>query len=262
MARKSLSQYLATLSLALSIGLSVIPILPIQAQVQPRARQNLNNSFTFVPPPDEGAPTTTMGGASRGTCPLMAREGAVPLTALMPAVALPDTPIPSLTGRTVVEKPTFFVYIPDSSIKEVVFSLQDENHNHLYQTSLPTPSRPGIISFTLPKDAPSLKVNQKYNWYVGMICSTKNPQDISEVVLVDGQIKRTEPSSILKAELGKVTGLEKAAVYAKNGIWTDALTTLAQLRRSQPDNSRLATAWEELLKSVGLEDVAKEPLVE
>ena len=143
-----------------------------------------------------------------------------------------------------------------------MFSLQDENNNNLYQTSLPIPSRPGIVSFTLPKDAPPLKVNHTYTWYFGMICSTQNPQDISEVVLVSGEIKRTEPSNSLKAELQKVTGVEKAALYAKNGIWTDALTTLAQLRRSQPENSTLATAWEELLNSVGLEEVAKEPFVE
>lgn len=265
MARKFLWQYLASLSLTLSVGVSVIPSLPIQAQVQPRSRQPLNISVAFEPPKDgEGTPVTTRGGASRGNCPLASQETAVPLTALMPAVETPDLPIPSLTGRTVAANPTFFVYIPDNSIEEVIFNLRDRDYNLLYQTTLPTPSRPGIISFTLPEDAPPLKVNHKYAWHFGMVCQAQNPAQISipEIVLVSGEIKRSEPSSALKDQLQKVAGIEKAAVYAKNGIWTEALATLAQLRRSQPDDSRLIAAWEELLNSVGLEKVAKEPLVE
>jgi len=51
------------------------------------------------------------------------------------------------------------------------------------------------------------------------------------------------------------------SVYAKNGIWYETITTLAQLRRQTPTDSRLTAQWTKLLESQGLESIADQPLV-
>ena len=55
--------------------------------------------------------------------------------------------------------------------------------------------------------------------------------------------------------------MELPALYAQAGIWYEALATLAELRRSKPNDSVLISAWESLLQSVGLDTVAKEPII-
>jgi hypothetical protein len=44
------------------------------------------------------------------------------------------------------------------------------------------------------------------------------------------------------------------------GIWYDSLATLAELKRRQPNNSTVATSWQEMLKSVDLSAIAEVPL--
>jgi hypothetical protein len=79
---------------------------------------------------------------------------------------------------------------------------------------------------------------------------------------VEGRIQRIAPNPALSSQLKSLSAVERAALYGKNGIWYDTLTSLAQQRRSQPKDSTLAATWEKLLKSVGLEAIATKPLLQ
>jgi hypothetical protein len=54
---------------------------------------------------------------------------------------------------------------------------------------------------------------------------------------------------------------EKPDIYAKAGIWYEAVATLIKLRQEQPQNVALLNQWQTLLKSVGLEKIADQPLL-
>jgi hypothetical protein len=73
---------------------------------------------------------------------------------------------------------------------------------------------------------------------------------------VEGWIQRTELSSELKAKIEQVTPLEQAKLYATARVWLDTLMLASQLRSSQP------AEWEELLKSVGLNEIAQAKVLE
>ncbi|MCC3431376.1 MAG: DUF928 domain-containing protein, partial [Microcoleus sp. PH2017_03_ELD_O_A] len=53
-----------------------------------------------------------------------------------------------------------------------------------------------------------------------------------------------------------------AIAYAKNGIWYDTISTLAQMRRQAPDDPMLKAEWTQLLNSQKLESIAYKPLVQ
>ncbi len=53
----------------------------------------------------------------------------------------------------------------------------------------------------------------------------------------------------------------RAALYAVNSVWYDSLTALFETRKSSPNNSALVNEWADLLDSVSLDTVAREPLV-
>lgn len=228
------------------------------------------------PPKDRGAPAPGQrtGGASRGSCPSTSKG----LTALVPIIsATPDhsqnpilatTPAGSVLGLTVVSHPTFWVYSPYALTPEhsVEFILQDNQGNVIYQTSLSTSvSTPGVVGFKLPDSVPPLQVNKRYNWFFSIACARQSdttPIDPDEPtkIVVSAWVERITLDSSLQAELEQATAAQKALIYHKAGIWHEALTTLAELRRQQPNDATLKEEWEQLLRSINLEAIAPEPI--
>jgi hypothetical protein len=172
-----------------------------------------------------------------------------PLTALVPTTNL---------GLTVAEFPTFWFYVPYTlTVKySVEFVLKDGNE-YVYKTKLPgmgTP--PGVVNLSLPPTVP-LQANKDYDWYFLIHCDSQNKD---KFVFVNGLVRRVE-RPYLKKQLESVTLQKRLILYAAEGIWYDALTGLAELRRTYPQSDKLKDNWASLLQSVGLKDLTSQPLV-
>ena len=104
-----------------------------------------------------------------------------------------------------------------------------------------------------------LEAGKNYRWSVALICETEDRSaDVSET----GIVRRVELSADIRSQLEKADPRQKTVIYAQNGIWQDALSTLAAARRANPNDAELAADWESLLDSVTLGGIAKEPIVE
>ena len=196
---------------------------------------------------NRGAPGTRQGGATRGGCSSSDRT----LTALVPANNL---------GMTTAQYPVIFFYVPQTSADILELSLLDENDNEIYQKNLKPMKTGGIASINF-LDLPGLKplqVGKSYHWYLSIVC---NVQDRSADIFVDSWVQRINPDPALQSELKQVSPEGRAALYAVNGIWYDSLTALFETRKASPNNSALVNEWADLLDSVGLDTVAREPLV-
>lgn len=255
MVSKSSLKKLATVSMAVVLGISLSPSINARAQAQSRpngVNQNLSNPYQVADvfdPPDRGAPPRTAEGGTRG-CEI-AKEGQKDLTAL--------TPFPYL-ALTVEEYPTLFWYVPKSEAVELEFTLLDENEQEIYKTTFATPTQAGIVSLSLPEgELAPLKAGKMYHWYLAMVCDA---QDRTGDRWVAGSIERYEPSQSLSEELAEASQMAVPSIYAREGIWQDALSTLAELRRDNPNDLTLLSRWEELLNSVQLGQFAEEPLVD
>ena len=66
----------------------------------------------------------------------------------------------------------------------------------------------------------------------------------------------------LMSQLKNATPRQRVTLYATNGFWHDALTTLAELRSANPGDATLSRDWVSLLHSVGLDAIATEPIIE
>jgi hypothetical protein len=206
---------------------------------------NLSPSYAQgYTPPDRGLPGRREGGGTRGDC-----QASQPgLTALMPDSNL---------GRTMAERPTFFWYMPQSAAA-AEFVLLDANNTELYKTLVPVPSQSGIVSLNLPDSVSALEVGQSYRWYFSLVC---DPLDRSADTFTSGWVERVDRNPALLQEIAAAPPTEQAMLYAKAGLWYEALAVLATLRQSQPQNAALVTQWQTLLESVGLEQVADQPLL-
>jgi hypothetical protein len=164
-------------------------------------------------------------------------------------------------GRTVSDYPTFFFYLPQPNAEFAEFILQDENGNLIYQQALTIKNLSGVIGVSIPANTnvPPLQVGKKYTWVFSLVC---DPEDRSVDKVEMGVVRRVELSADILRELENADPRQKSVIYAQNGIWQDALGTLAAARRANPNDPDLAADWESLLDSVRLGAIAKEPMVE
>ncbi len=241
---------------SLLIFLSLTTLIAPYWQSKAIAQDNTNSGsatrfkVTFNPPAGD-QPKTSIAGASRsiGQCINQAENSNLPLAPLLPA---------SAQGLTVASHPTVLAYLPATSAQKVFFSWQDENNNDHYQTILPVENKAGIVSLTLPDEAPPLEVGKNYQWSLALMC---NGQLQPDSPIVQGAIQRVEIEPSLSARLQHANAFETAAIYGEAGIWYETIATLATLQTTQPNNPSLKSNWQELLTSVGLEKVASTPLI-
>lgn len=245
------SLYLSIVACGLPLYFYCYPVVTLateKIQLQPETnKQNQLISQTFKPP-KRGNPPVSAGGSTRGSVCISGKKMITPLIPL------------NKLGLTVAERPKFFWYVPQTSVKTARFVLLSHpNQNMVYETTLTLPNKPGIVSHTLAASAPPLKIGQTYHWYLTLVCDA---EDFSTNPRVEGWVERIQPESSLSEKLAKADARKLPYIYAEAGIWHEALTAIAQLRYTEPRNLRYLLNWRRLLTSVGINAIASEPLLD
>ena len=205
---------------------------------------------------DRGAPAPgkRVGRASRGSCPRTSKN----LTALVPII--PTVPTDSVLGLTFAEHPTLWFYVPYSltATRPVEFVLFDNQGKELYRTLLSeSGTAPGVMGFQIPETVPPLAVNKRYKWYLTVFCDANERSDFRSV---EGWVQRVALDPKLQSKLEQATPQQKALLYTQAGVWHEAVTTLAQLHRQNPNNANLQQQWQELMQLIDLGAIAPEPI--
>lgn len=225
------------------------PFTPATTNTTPIQKLLSRPPLDYDPPTDGRVPGGSDDAGSRPGCPQVDK----PLTALVPKYYM---------GLTIAEQPTFWVYVPYSPKlpHSAKFVLWNEQQDKVYETPpFQLSDGPGIVSFSLPKNAPKLNIGKTYKWSFSFTCG-----DGAGFVPVQWWVKRVPLSPSLKSQLDAATPRERIALYAANGLWHDALTELALLRRKNPQDKTLAADWTNLLSNryVRLGNIASEPIVQ
>ncbi|NJP12416.1 MAG: DUF928 domain-containing protein [Leptolyngbyaceae cyanobacterium RU_5_1] len=232
------------LSLSSTVQTTWSQVPAIDSEVQ-------STEIIFNPPTaaKQGAPRgRKRGGASRGPC----RQ-------FESLAALAPTQDGIVWGQTVSDRPTFWFYLPSPLTDKtpIEFMLQDAAGNEVYSTRLTIPNtKSGLIHLSLPATAKPLQIGQSYVWAFSVDCDPSRPS-----ISVTGNIQRVALDAAVQRRLQGAPSLEHAKVYAANGIWYEALNTLADLHRGNPNQRQLAAAWTSLLQQVDLKSLAPVPFV-
>ncbi|MBD1893197.1 DUF928 domain-containing protein [Coleofasciculus sp. FACHB-129] len=216
-------------------------------------------------PSGTGPPPNTRGAGSRNdrhcpqdapTNPGSSATEPLALTALVPN---------NQEGLTWVEHPTVWVYLPETSARQMVLSVREENSQPHSQRFLPITGESGIVGIPLDENVPPLETDKSYQWAVVLVCGDRpSPND----PFVTAWVRRVVPSGKMN---NPQKALERAAWYGEQGLWYDALTALAEARRSakrccaslsQLVDPAFTKIWADFLTqpSVGLGAFANEPL--
>jgi len=229
---------------------------PQQVSAQPR----------YTPPPFPASSTPT--GRARGAAGRGGNCGfKLPLTALAPAVekTVGTGKATYVWGQTIAEYPTFWFYIPAASpsLRSVEFVLQDDRDNDVYRSAVELPAKPGIIGVRLPSTQSPLNLNQNYHWFLKTEMAASCDRQNSTIVKdsVEGWIQRVSPTATTAQQLKTATPQQRIDLYTREGLWYDAIATLAEQRLLQPENAALKANWNGLLQSANLSNITSQPLL-
>jgi hypothetical protein len=212
-------------------------------------RLKFNN---FFKPSTNKSPKKTIGAATRnnniGLCP---NDNQVEENYLMPLISSSENNV------TKKKRPTFFVYIPTTSARQISLTIKDETEDYYYQNSFPITATSEIIGIQLPKEAKELRSDRTYTWSITVVCDKhKQPGD----PFVSGEIRQLQSDAIDNSSSDIITLEERINSDAQKGIWYDTLESLAALKKQYPQDSSVNTMWENLLKSVELDSISNRPL--
>ncbi len=216
-----------------------------------------------------GAGGRAQGGGVRGKKTAFCPTPEVPLTALVPFTATyPEGKTIPITmnvwGTTTQAHPTLWAYVPplDPSI-ELQFLLT-EGRNLVHRTTLQAPGQGGVIAIPIPTTATALTPDKQYQWTLSFRCKAPTTGQTTgssaqiETVYIQASVFYKPLDSAIANQLTPTPSRQNAALYAQNGFWYDALTTLATLRQQAPEDPTLQADWATLLKSMVLSPEARE----
>ncbi|HIK14815.1 MAG TPA: DUF928 domain-containing protein [Leptolyngbyaceae cyanobacterium M33_DOE_097] len=223
-------------------------------------------AFAGFKPPKRGVPGRREGGGTRDRC-LVAASG----SPRSPIALVPDFKEAGKVGagQTLSAHPRFFWYLPGTRTGTVEFTLYSGETEApeavLYQSRFQLaraagqPSKPGIYSLALPADAnvPSLEVGKVYRWSVEVLCPGVKPGSLK----VEGGVERVAADAALDKSLTNANPTQRTTLYSENGLWFDAITTLADQSCVEPEATR--KAWKTLMSdtNVNLSKVADVPIM-
>lgn len=193
-----------------------------------------------------------VAGGTRGGCfkSEQARESIIPL-------------IPSDADgvTTTSQYPSLLFYVPQiPEAKSLELIVQDNNFNKLHTIALSPNQQSGIIRANLTSQTGKpLALNKEYNWVFSVVCDD-NSRDTDWALR--GKVRRIQPDENLNLDLETAAPQEQVGIYVENNLWENALRTVADLRRQNPNDAEIKQYWQELLKSVDFqEQVIQAPLL-
>jgi Domain of Unknown Function (DUF928) len=212
------------------------------------------------PEEDKGVPGDRAkgGGENRDNCQTIDATATNKLIALVPKTNI---------GFTITDRPTFWFYIPFKTGVTAEFTLRDENNRVVYTThTFQLTNTPGIISITLPQTVSGLDIGsietgkKRYRWFFSVIC---NSERRDEDITVKGYVQRIALSQEVMNRIKQATGRDRLLLYAKNGLWYNAITDLSEMRRRQPQDRQIATDWADLManEKIQLKELNSTPIV-
>jgi len=218
----------------------------------------VSSSFSPPRPPAGPTPVNTVSGGRRSGTPCIAKNDGLPIP-LIPVANMGKTAV----AQTVAEYPTISWYLPKitASSQEpaaVEFVLRDEKDQTIYSTSYALAQsnddyvEAGIMSLTIPPFAkiPPLEIGKEYSWQLNVMCAQFDNSSVkyeSEKI----RLKRVAIDPAMESLIEEATPRERFALYQEADVWYDSLNTMLELLQQNPDDQELASAWDELLKSVG-----------
>lgn len=161
-----------------------------------------------------------------------------------------DVLAPDDIGLTTQSQPSLFWYQSKPADAKFELTLLQENKiEPLVQVKVQRSGKAGIQHLRLADHGVELEPGVEYQWVVALIT---DPENRSSDLVSSGVIKRIDAAEGLRQRIDRATPTERAAVYAEEGIWYDALSVLSDEIEAHPQDATLREMRADLVRQVGL----------
>ena len=113
----------------------------------------------------------------------------------------------------------------------------------------------GMNCLSLSPFGINLQPGAEYQWFVAII---PDPEQRSKDVVSGGVIVFTEPPKSLTDKLSNAKGVDVSKAYAEDGFWYDAIESLSELIRNNPEDKGYQALRLNLLEQAGLSEVVRQ----
>lgn len=189
--------------------------------------------------PDPDAPVQRVGSVVRGG----------PGVQLSLQVLAPES-----VGVTNSAQPTLYWFSSGELPYPIELVITDDHHiEPLLEVRLRDGFPAGIHRIALADYKFHLQRDVTYRWSIAAIV---DPANRSRDLVASGAIRRVEPEPRLAEILKSSPTTADPAVYAENGVWYEALSSLDRMIRTEPNNRVWRLLRASLLDQVNLDRVA------
>ncbi len=216
-------------------GLVMLPI-PVWSQNPDSPTVSSNAQLPVYRPPNMGMPGRRETGGSRR------------VILNTPSV---EVLVPRQGGWTAEARPKLYWYLSIPWEGTAVVTLENpKTREILVNTRMSEPS-PGMYEIDLAKYRVELREGYTYHWKVSLMPKKGTSQENKNA---SGTLQRIKTPSNLPSLLKQYADQPYFA-YAEAGLWFEAVDTLQDQIKTQPDNSLLKKHFGSLLTQVGLQGV-------
>ncbi|MBE9067932.1 DUF928 domain-containing protein [Leptolyngbya cf. ectocarpi LEGE 11479] len=201
-----------------------------------------------------GSPSRRSSGGSRGDCSALLVALVPGDTALAVSEAGCSLPSSSEPALTTAAMPVLWFHVPAHTAPTAgEFALLDDTQLALSVQTITLPQEGGIVGIQMDTE---LDIDRTYNWVFSLLVNPRKPADNPRVA---GTLQRVNPGADVLSEINGAESLQQQAeIWLSQGIWHNALTTVATLRQSETEQTE--QQWQDFLGSAGLEAIADAPL--
>ena len=233
---KRLNNFLWLKSISLSLCLIFSVLSSVKAESKPKDKTDSHGDRIvfldgFEPPGDDKPKDTGAGGSRDG---LRCNPEEQPIRALMPQGNF---------GLTSKPQPAIYLYLPQTSARQVVLAFQDEAGTEYDRAFLPIKANNNIASFTLPKNKLTLKTGKNYQWKISVICGEHlKPGDPT----FSGWVQRVESTEADRYLTNNINN--NIRFLAEQGYWYDLLDAISLQQRSVNASRNSLNDWQQVLE--------------
>jgi adenylate cyclase len=223
----------------------------------------------YIPPlSGSPAPRIRASGGTRGLAP--ARPVVAPAARSASAAGLGEVTllIPEHMALTVHEAPVLYWHVSRRAPVRIqlvaqddpsvfAFGLDPESGAPMLDVRPADPIEPGIHALRLADYGIRLPRGRAVSWSVAILGDLEQPE---EAAIARGRIELTIPGKALRLALENTDAVGRARLYARNGIWYDAIAVLSEGIAAGAADHRLRVERAALLEQVGLEELAEQDL--
>ncbi len=222
------------------IGFAFGPASVAERPEEPNATAGTKGSQPVYRPPLRGATAGgRIGGGTRGKSD----------RAFTLAVLAPDH-----IGFTISEHPTLYWFVSEIVTTPVELTvIDDQGSDPILELKLAPPIEPGVHALSLAKHGVRLQPLVRYEWFVALVV---DPNQRSSDIVAGGELQRVEAPERLLDRLSRADERSRPGLYARAGIWYEALHGLSELILRAPRESSLKAQRAVLLEQVGLSSAA------